>query len=151
MSIKTFGYSPQFTARLSGFLYLLIIIFGIFAELFVRSELIVANDPLSTANNIAASEQLFRLGFISDLIMSLCFLFLVLTLYQLLNSVNKNAARIMAVLVIVCVPILCLNMLNQFAAIRLLNGGDYLSVFTTDQINAFVLFFLKLHGFFYRA
>ena len=44
------------------------------------------------------------------------------------------------------VPIMMLNMLNQFAALMLLSGADYLTVFTPDQLQALALLFLDFHG-----
>ena len=54
-------------ARAAGVLYLIIIIAGIFAEFFVRQSLIVPGDATATANNIMASEGLFRAGIAGDL------------------------------------------------------------------------------------
>lgn len=50
------------TARFAGFLYLLVIVFGIFALMYVRPALIVPGDAAATAKNIMASESLFRLA-----------------------------------------------------------------------------------------
>ena len=49
---------PQTYARIGGLLYLIIIVAGAFAELFVRSKLIVPGDATATAKNIMASEPL---------------------------------------------------------------------------------------------
>ena len=38
-----------------------------------------------------------------------------------------------------------LNMVNHLAALLLLNGGDYLTVFTTEQVNSLVLLFVNMH------
>ena len=54
-------------ARITGILYLIIILLGLFSELFVRSKLIDWSDAQATALNIANNTFLFRLGFISDL------------------------------------------------------------------------------------
>jgi hypothetical protein len=51
----------------------------------------------------------------------------------------------MVVLALVGVPIAMLNQINQFAALLLLSGADYLKVFPADQIHAQVMFFLNLH------
>ena len=59
--------SQRKAARVAGLLYLLLIIFGVFAQLFVRSNLIVWGDATATANNIIASGSLFRLAFLSDM------------------------------------------------------------------------------------
>jgi hypothetical protein len=39
-----------------------------------------------------------------------------------------------------------LNQINQFAALLLLSGADYLKVFAADQIHAQVMLFLGLHS-----
>lgn len=136
--------SAQKTARIAGFLYLILAVCGGFAEFAVRQSLVVPGDAAATVNNILASESLFRLGFVAELIGQTVFVVLVLALYRLLKQVDRNQAVLMVVLVVVAVTITCLNMLNQFAALLLLNGGDYLAVFDTNQLNALVLFFLNL-------
>ena len=49
------------TARIGGILYLIIIVTGLFGEAFVRSKLLVPGDATATANNIKASELLWRI------------------------------------------------------------------------------------------
>lgn len=143
--------SNKKTARVAGLLYLLLIIFGIFAEFFVRQGLIVPGDAAITANNIMASESLFRLGFVSDIIASACWLLLPLALYVLLKPVNKNFASLMVLFVLAGVAMQCINMLNQFAALLLLSGADYLKVFQADQLHALAMFFLNLHKYGYSS
>ncbi len=60
--------SPRKIARVAGILYLIIIVCAGFSGGYVRSSLIVPGDATATANNIVASEGLFRVGFVSDLI-----------------------------------------------------------------------------------
>ena len=141
--------SPKKTARVAGFLYLMVIVFGVFAEFFVRQRLIVPGDAATTANNIMAFESLFRIGFVSDLIQVTFWLLLPLPLYKLLKPVNKNHASVMVIFVLVGVAIQCLNMLNQFAALLLLGGAEYLKVFEANQLHALAMFFLNLHKYGY--
>ena len=68
--------SQRRAARIAGFLYLILAVCSGFA-FFVRSSLIVAGDATATANNIMASESLFRISIVSDLIGQIIFLFLV--------------------------------------------------------------------------
>jgi Domain of unknown function (DUF4386) len=42
-------FSPQVYARIAGFLYLIVIVCGGFAEIFVRQRLLVANDAAARA------------------------------------------------------------------------------------------------------
>ena len=122
------------TARIAGFLYLIVAVFSGFAAS-VRSSLIVSTDAAATVNNILASETLFRISFVSDLIGQVFHILLVLVLYELLKTVNKNQALLMVILALVPVPIAMLNQLNQFAVLSLLKGTDYSQV----------MFFLNLH------
>src|SRR5450830_113413 len=52
MTMKSVENNPQFYARLWGALYLLVIVFGAFAEGFVTDKLIVAGNVPASAQNI---------------------------------------------------------------------------------------------------
>ncbi len=56
-------------ARIAGLLYLLIIVFGLIAQIFVRDSLVDYNNATITAKNITASEFWYRVGFVSELMM----------------------------------------------------------------------------------
>jgi Domain of unknown function (DUF4386) len=116
--------------------------------LYVPSQLIVPEDATATANNIVASESLFRIGIVSCLLCQVAFIFLVLALYRLLKGVNQQHASLMVALVLVAVPIAFLNMLNPLAALLLLSDDGFLTVFEPDQLHALVMVFLNLqeHG-----
>ena len=60
--------SPQKTARVAAFVFLIIFFLGMSTELFIRPGMIVPGDAAATVKNIAASESLFRLSLVSDLI-----------------------------------------------------------------------------------
>ncbi len=141
--------SPNKTARLAGFLYLIMSPFAIFGMIYGPS-LIVPGDAATTANNIAASESLFRLSILSALIVQVGHIWLVLVLYKLLKPVNKDYAALMVIFMLVGVPITMLSELNQFAALVLSSGADYLTVFTADQLYAQVALYsgLREHGTF---
>jgi hypothetical protein len=137
------------TARLAGIFYLINILTGVFSEFFVRSKLIVWGDAAVTGKNIAASETLFRFSFMSDLVMIMCFLLMGVTFYQLLKPVNKNSARIMLAVNVIGVPIMALNLINYFAPVLISSGGDYLNVFSAEQLNALSMLFLNLYKYGY--
>ncbi len=142
--------STQRTARVAGLLYLLVGVTSAFSLMYVPSTLIVRGDATATAHNIIASELLFRIGIVSGLISQTSFIFLVLALYHLLKGVNNKYALLMVALAAVSVPIVLLNMLNQFAALILLSGPNFLSAFEKSQLDALVMVFLSLynHGIF---
>lgn len=134
------------TARVAGALYVVASAPAVFSYLYVPSTLIVSGNATATANNILASEMLFRLSIVSELISSVAFIFLVRALYRLLNGVDKEHASLMVTLVLVSIPISFLNVLNEIAALTLLRGAGFLSVFDKRQLEALAMLFLGLHG-----
>jgi len=131
--------------RIAGLLYLLASIPGFFALMYVPSRLIVHGNATATANNIAAHETLFRLGIAADLICQAGFIFVALALYDLLKGVNRRHASLMVLLIVVSVPIAFLNELNSIAALVLVRGADFLSIFEKPQREALAMLFLNLH------
>jgi hypothetical protein len=111
--------------------------------------ILVPGDAAATATNIVASESLFRLGFISNLLAFTVNIFVAVLLYKLLAPVNKMMASLMVILILVGIAIAMLNELNQFVALLLLGGADYLAAFTADQLQALASLFLGIykHGF----
>ena len=84
--------SPQVYARLCGVLYLIVIVIGIFTELFVRDKFTVSGDATATANNTMASQLLWRSSIAGDVILLVCAVAQALLFYVLLRPVNKNLA-----------------------------------------------------------
>jgi Domain of unknown function (DUF4386) len=139
--------SPQKIARVAAFVFLIIFFLGMSTELFIRPGMIVTGDAAATVKNIAASESLFRLSLVSDLMRQALLMLLPLILYKLLKPVNKTIAALMVIVYLVCVPISMLNELNHFAVLLLSSGAGYLTAFKADQLNALVMFFLELRTY----
>ena len=137
--------STKKQARVAGLLYLLASLPGVFSLLYVPSHFIVSGDSAATANKIAASEFVFRLGIISELTGFIGFIFVVRALYRLLCGVNKAQASLMVTLMLVSIPISLVNVLNETAALTLIRGANFLSVFDKPQRDALALLFLHLH------
>ncbi len=138
---------PRNSGRFAGLLYVLMSIPGVFALLYVPSKLIVHGDATATANNIAASETLYRLGIACNLISQAGFIFVALALYELLKGVDQRQAVLMVILILVAIPIAMLNELNAIAALVLVRGADFLAVVEKPQRDALAMLFLNLHGY----
>ena len=134
------------TARVAALLYVLTGITGAFSLMYVPQTLIVPGNATATANNILASEMLFRIGIVSGLVSGTAFIFLVRALYRLLNGVSKTHASLMVTLVLVSVAIGFLNEVNNIAALTLFRGADFLAVFDKPQRDALAMLFLRLHA-----
>ncbi len=138
--------SPQWYARSCGILYLYIFVAGIFAEVFVRSKLIVPKDAAATATNILANESLFRLGFSGELLHLSCDVAVAVLLYALFRRVNREVALLAALMRLMCALVLAVASLGHFAALQLLGGLNYLKTFTPDQLQSLALLAMKLQG-----
>ncbi len=86
--------SPKHLARIAGVFYLLVGIFGGFAEGFVDPKLHVAGNATATAANVVANSELVRMGVVAHLVDGVFFALTAMALYLLLNHVQKNAARV---------------------------------------------------------
>jgi hypothetical protein len=146
MTVRCPENYPLIYARVAGLLYLIIIVFGISSEVFVRSRLIVTGEATTTATNILASEGLFRFGFVADSLMLLSDVAIAVLFYVLLKPVNKTLALIAAAFRLIQAAILGFNLLNYYAALLLLNGAVYATAFKPDQLHALAMLFLDMHS-----
>src|SRR6266702_4537599 len=104
--------STKKTARIAGLLYLVNGVTGFFSIIYVPGKLIVSGNTAATANNILASERLFRLDVVSELICAAEFIYLLWVLYRLLSGVNKTHAALMVIWGLAFVPVMAVNVLS---------------------------------------
>ncbi len=136
-------------ARLAGVLYLIVVFGGIFAEMGVRSSIIVPGNAAATVQNVMENKALFRIGFVSDLVAHTFYFLLAFALYWLLKATTPKAALLFLFIVAIGTAILCFNMLNQFMALLLLTDADYMQAFGSDQLSAQAMLFTDLHKYGY--
>ena len=134
------------TARIAGVLYLATCIPAPFSLLYVPNRLIVRGNAAETAGRILANQGMLLAGIAGEIVTTIAFLFVTLALYRLLQGVNKPLASFMVTLFALSIPISCVSVLNEFAALILVRGADFLSVFTKPQLDALAMVFLRLHG-----
>jgi hypothetical protein len=144
---KTPTTSPKRLARIAGVLYLLVGIFGGFAEGLVDPKMYVSGNAVATAGNVVANAGLVRAGVVAHLLDGTCFVFLALTLYVLLRPAHASVARAMLVLVAIATAIICLNAIFQFEGLRVATDTTYASAFGTAGANALVLLLLDLQHY----
>jgi hypothetical protein len=147
MATKENMDSLKKTARIAGILILSMAVFAPFSMMYVPNNLIVPGDATATANNIMASEGLFRLSIVSDSVVFLLEIAIVVMLYVLLKPVSKTLSLVAAFFRLAMTVIQGINLLNHFTVLLLLSGADYLTVFEPGQLHSLVLLFLNSHEF----
>lgn len=138
--------STKQLARRAGILYLLANIAMPFDLLYLPSRLIVPGDATATADRFRASIDLVRAGIVVELNNGIFIVFAAFAFYRLFKPVSDTHARAMLVLVLLAVPIALLNILNTVMALIFARGGPSLAAFDPQQLDTFVLLFLRLHN-----
>jgi Domain of unknown function (DUF4386) len=133
-------------ARIAGFLYLLIIGFGLIAQIFVRDSLVDYDNAIVTAQHIIASEFWFRFGFVSELLMLACDIGVVTILYILLRDYNRNLSLLSTFFRLASIIILAVVALSHYTALFFIGDAQYLTAFSSEQLSTLALLSIKVHG-----
>jgi hypothetical protein len=137
--------STRNPGRVAGLWYLLLCVIGPLRLIYIPTKLFVHGNAAATANNIAAHEWLFRLGVAADLTGAVILVFLTLAFYRLFKGVDQY----LAVLVVIfggVMPALIyfVGVVDDFGALTVVRGADFLSVFDKPQRDALAMLFLRL-------
>ena len=133
------------TARIAGLLYLAHFVAFFLADNGVHYTAVSPLDVTITANQLVASEWLFRIGFVSFILAALFFLLAAWALYVLLKPVNQDLALLFVLLNLGGVVVQCASLFCEFGARLLLSGAEYLQVFQADQLQALAMLFLNVY------
>lgn len=142
-----FDHSPQRYARLGGWLYLLIIVLGLFGEAFVRTTLVVPGDAAATLDAIARAPSLWRAGIAGDLLMQVCDLPVIVILYLLLRPVSRPLALLATGFNLIQTAVLALNKLTLLVPLFLLGDAAYLKAIPVGQLQALSQLAITAHGY----
>ena len=133
-------------ARVAGLLYLVIIVLGIFDEIFVRGRVVVSGDAAATAQNILTHELLYRLGFAAGLVMLFCAVIVALLLFDFLRVVDESLARLAVFFNLVSIPLEAAGLLGHYAPLILLGGGKYTAAVPAEQLWALSYISLRMQS-----
>src|SRR5437762_14053839 len=133
--------SPRSVARITGVLYLLTMLTGLFAQGFVSNRLVVFGDASTTATNILTHKSLFQLGFTVYLIEMACQIAMTALFYDLLKPAGRSVSLLAAFLGLAGCVIKTISRVFYIAPLFVLGGANYLSVFSAAQLLALALLF----------
>jgi hypothetical protein len=137
--------STRNPGRVAGLWYLLLCVGGPLRLIYIPTKLFVPGNATATATNIAAHEWLFRFGIVTDLFCAVVVVFLTLALYRLFKGVDQHLAALVVIVGgIMPALIYFVGVVHDAAALTLVRGADFLSVFDKPQRDALAMLFLRL-------
>lgn len=143
--LRTSTLSPLSKARMGGFCWLMCFLTSIY-PLVLGGRLIVAGDAPATAANLLANEALFRSGTAALLISTAFYIAATLFIYEVLRPVNRSLSLLAAFFSLVGCGVGAFSCIFDFVPFLLLKGAPYLSVYTTEQLQALSYMFLVVRA-----
>jgi hypothetical protein len=146
MTIGIVDDTQRTAARVVGAAYVVALIPAVFAEFYVRGQLVVSGNAAQTALNVVAHERLFRLGIASNLAVFAIDIALITALYLVLNAINRSLALVALGWGLIETASLVATALTDFSVLRILGGAEYLNVFELDRLQALARLSVSAHG-----
>jgi hypothetical protein len=137
--------SPRLKARITGVLYLITILTGIFAQGFVSGRLVVDGDAAATATNTLPHRGLFQLAYAVYLIEMACNVAVTALFYDLLKPAGRSVSLLAAFLGLTGCVIKTFSRVFFIVPLFILGGAHFLSVFSSEQLQALALISFKVN------
>ena len=132
-------------ARVIGVVYLLYFLTA-FLGAFLTKGIVVPGEAAATANNILAHESLYRSALAVDLSANTLYILLTVFLYTLFEPVNQSMSLLAAFFSLVGCTVQIFGGLFRMAPLIILGNDPFLRVFTSEQLQAMALLFVRLHA-----
>lgn len=139
--------SPKLVARLAGIFFLLTIVGGIIAQMFISERLINFADPAATATNILANKGLFQIGFTIYLLEMACQVVAGLLIYRILKPVSGTLALLMLLFEFTGIVIKTFARVFYITPLYILDGGATFSGMDAEQLQSIALILLKVNDY----
>ncbi len=138
--------SQRKAAKVAGVLYLVMMATSIFFDAFVRANLVVAGDAARTASNILASERLFRVSIVFELITAAGDIALVIALYVVLKPVSHGLALLAAFWRLAESVVFAVVALTSLVTLLFLSDATHLRAFTPEQLHSLARLAISAHA-----
>src|SRR5262245_29153850 len=126
------------TARITGLLYFILAILGIFSLMYVPPQIGIKGDDAATCQNIVNKEFLFRIDIAVSVITNVLYIFLALQFYRLFESVSRNLCRLLVAFVLVQVPFSFVLSTLDLSSLLVLKG-DIMNYLTPEEAQKFAI------------
>ena len=138
--------SPRFLARVAFVLGFLEGIASVWGGLRIPAKLVVATDAATTAANILANENLFRLGLLLSVIAIALNTARTAVVYVLLRPVGRIVPLLIAFFGLIAISLQTTDVLLQLPVLVVLKSGKDFGGFSAEQLQSLALIFIRWGG-----
>lgn len=126
--------SPNFYARVVGWIYLIAMALSLFTQMYVPGKIDVPHDVSATAHNLSAFAGLYRTAIAVDILIFVSDVVIAWAFYELLKCVDIALALLGAFLRVADAAILMTATVFGIVALRLVSGADYLQGLDSKEL-----------------
>ncbi|WP_379143956.1 DUF4386 domain-containing protein [Paenibacillus sp. sgz500992] len=137
------GLELRKTALTAGISLIIMAIAAYFSYGYVHGSLVIQGDASATLNNLRSSNMLFRAEIFGWLLILICDIVVAWAFYLILKPIDKKLSLLGAWFRLIYSAILGIAILSLLLVMLLSSGADYLSLFTTGQLQGYVMLFLE--------
>jgi hypothetical protein len=134
-------------SKLAGLIYLIIAVIGGFSIGYMPSEIVAEGNATLTFQNLIDHQVLFRWGIAGDIAVLVLEILLTVMLYQLFKSVSSTAILLATYSRLAMAIVMGMNLINYMIPSILMTQPDYVSTFSSVEIESVSLLFLKAHKY----
>lgn len=133
-TIETANSQVRRASVIAGIGILLLAILAGLSHFVVLENLVTQGDATQTANNIVNSENMFRLGIVSLLLVAVLDVVVAWALFTVFEPVSRSVSLLAAWFRALYATVFVVAISQLVGVLHLLNNAEYLTVYTTEQL-----------------
>ncbi|NOQ73108.1 MAG: DUF4386 family protein [Crocinitomix sp.] len=134
-------------SQLAGLIYLIIAVVGGFSIGYMPTVIVAEGDAALTFQNLLENQELFRWGIAGDIAVIILEVLLTAMIYHLFKSYSKTGMTIATYSRMAMAIIMGINLLNYMVPAIIMTQPEFLSAFSSEQLNSLTHLFFKVHKY----
>jgi hypothetical protein len=134
-------------SQIAGLLYLIIAIIGGFSIGYMPSVIIAEGNAALTFQNLMDNQELFRWGIAGDIVVMVLEIVLTAMLYHLFKSFSTTGMTIATYSRLAMAISMGVNLINYMIPAIIMTQPEYLSAFSSSELESLTLLFFKAHKY----
>ena len=147
MILSKFQNQEKPYSQLAGLLYLTIAIVGGLSIGFMPTKIVSEGNAALTFQNLLEHQELFRWGIAGDIVVLVLETLLTVMLYQLFKSASNTGMTIATYSRLAMAIIMGLNLVNYMIPAIIMNQPEFLTSFSSAELESLTLLFFKAHKY----